>query len=402
MRARSLVTVSASIALLAAAVLRCAVPPLPPGPQAIPTRIGLATGAIVAIPPGATIDRPGLIASLKEMKLSDVILEASADPSGEFVAERVSLAVELQTALGGNVIVGGYQVAALNGQPMDTLLRTDPAFASCYPGGPMLDASAATIDKLRICSQAIGKKVADELARVGANTRIGCYVTHQPQFTDALNDSEQSKLHQFFIDASSACVGAKRVVGVTSILPAAPGNPGRAADLLRAVVDGTGIALVVLEDAIATTQSTAPHPASVFYDALRVTPWSEPIAIWASLEAFECAGDAGCDRTRPTSNLRFDDHVCGARARVDGIVAREYLHDLAGRPLLIGDLDASASASADAAPADAAPDDTDAAAQLRGGYLAWVDSGASCLAAAADLADAEAQAAPADGSSAAH
>ena len=98
--------------------------------------------------------------------------------------------------------------------------------------------------------------------------------------------------------------------------------------------------------------------------------------MWANVEAFECAGDAGCDQTHPTSSVRFDDQVCGARGRADGIVAYEYVRDLAGRPLLTGDLDAS----------------TDAAAQLRAGYLAWVDAGASCLAAAADQADAAAQA----------
>jgi hypothetical protein len=397
MRARSLATVSATIVLLAAAALRCSVPPLPPGPEAIPTSQRLVAGAVVAVPAGATIDRAALIASLQEMKLSAVIIQASADASGESVADRVSLAVQLQGALGGNVLVGGYDAPALNGRSMDALLQTDASFTSCYPGGPALDASASTIDKLRICQQAVSQKVADELARVGASPRIGCYVTHQPELTDTLSDTAKAKLHDFFADASSACVKANRVIGVAPVLPAQLGNPSRAADLMRGAIDGSHISLIVLEDGVARSLPTATRRASAYYDALRVAPGDGSlVTVWANVEGFRCAGDAGCDQTHPTDRVRFDDQVCGARGRVDSIIAYEYVHDLAGKPVFTGDLDAATDASPEASAAAeglrAIVDDVDAAAQLRAGYLAWVDAGASCVAAAADEADAAAQA----------
>ena len=395
MRVRSLATVCATSCLLAAAVLRCAVPPLPPGPEPIPTSVRLAGGAIVAVPPGATIDRPALIASLKEMSFSAVIIQASADATGELVAERVALAVELQAALGGTVLVGGYQATALSGKPMDELLQTDATFKTCYPGGPSLDPAAALIDKVRICSQDIGKKIADELTRLGASTRIGCYITHQPELTDNLTDAGRAELHDFLTDAASACTMANRIVAVAPILPAQPGNPTSAATLFRTALQGSGIDLVILEDGVGRFQPTVTRRASAYYDALRVAPGDgTPVTIWANVEAFDCAGDAGCDRTRPTGSARFDDQVCGARARVDGIIANEYIHHLAGRPLFTGDLDASADASSEASTElRAILEDTDAAAQLRSGYLAWVDAGASCAAAAADEADAAARAA---------
>ena len=397
MRARSLATVSAITVLLAAAALRCSVPPLPPGPQAIPTDVGIAGGAVVAVPAGATIDRPALIASLKEMNFGPVILQASADETGESIADRVSLAVDLQAALGGNVFVGGYDAPALNGTSMDTLLETDASFTSCYPGGPSLDASASTIDKLRICSQAVGQKIADELARVGASPRIGCYVTHQPELTDTLSDAAKVKLHDFFADASSACAKAKRLVGVSALLSSKPGTPSVAADDIRGAIDGSGIRLIVLEDGVATSQPTVTRRASRYYDALRVAPGDGSLLnVWARIQAFECTGDAGCDGAHPTKSVRFDDQVCGARGRVDGIIAYEYVRDLAGKPVFTADLDASSDAASEAASASAdlraIADDSDAAAQLRAGYLAWVDAGASCLAAAADEADAAAQA----------
>ena len=397
MRVRSLVTVCATSCLLAAAVLRCAVPPLPPGPEPIPTRVGLAGGAIVAVPPGATIDRPALIASLKEMSFSVVIIQASADATGESVADRVALAVELQAALGANVLVGGYQATALNGKPMDALLQTDATFETCYPGGPPLDAADTLIDKLRICSRDIGKKIADELARVSASSHIGCYITHQPELTDNLTDAGRTKLQALLTDSASACTMANRIVAVAPILPAPAGNPTRAAALFRSAIQGSGIELVILEDGVGRFQPTGTRRASAYYDALRVTPGDgTPVTIWANVEAFDCAGDAGCDRTRPTGSARFDDQVCGARFRVDGIIANEYVHHLAGRPLFTGDLDAAADASSEASTdLRAILDDTDAAAQLRSGYLAWIDAGASCAAASADEADAAARAASA-------
>ncbi len=398
MRLRSLATVSATTFLLAAAAIRCSVPPLPPGPEPIRTDVGIAGGAFVAVPPGAAVDRAALIASLKEMSFSAVIIQASADATGESVQDRVALAVELEAALGANVFVGGYQARALDGKPMDALLQPDATFATCYPGGPALDAAATLVDKLRICSQDIGKKIADELARVSASPRIGCYISHQPQLTDSLAGTALTKLHDLLTEASSACIGAKRIVGVSPILGAQPGVPIVAANLLRSAIEGTGIGLVILDDGVGRFEPTRTRRASAYYDALVVAPGDggAPVSIWANIEAFDCAGDAGCDRTRPTDNLRFDDQVCGARFRVHGIIANEYLHHLAGRPLLTGDFDASTDASGSAATElRAILDDTDAAAQLRSGYLAWLDAGASCSAAAADEADAKAQAAPA-------
>jgi hypothetical protein len=386
MRFRSLVTVSAAscvLASLAAAVLRCSVPPLPPGPEALATSARVAGGAVIAVPPGATVDRAALIASLKEMRFSAVVIQASADASGESVADRVSLAVELQAALGSSVFVGGYQAAAWNGLPMEALLQTDASFHACYPGGPALDAAAPVIDKLRTCAQNIGQRIADELARVSASPRIGCYVTHQPQLAGGLGDAGGTKLHDFFRDASSACTKASRPVAVSPILPAQLGAPAAASAELGGALQGLGISLVILEDGVGRFQPTGTRRGSAYYDALRVALEDGTLAVWANVQAFDCAGDAACDSPRPTTSARFDDQVCGARGRTDGIIASEYLRNLAGRPIFTGGFDASS---------DAALDDFDAAAQLRSGYLVWVDAGASCVLAAADEADAAARA----------
>jgi hypothetical protein len=202
---------------------------------------------------------------------------------------------------------------------------------------------------------------------------------------------------------SSACKAAQRIVAVAPVLATQPGVPAAAAAIFRTALDGAGIGLVVLEDGVARSQPGPARRASAYYDALRVTPGDgTPLTVWANVEAFDCEGDAGCDRTHPTVSTRFDNRVCAARTRVDGIVTNEYLHHLAGRPLFTADLDASAPSapSADAASEASSPvaelraivDDSDAAAQLRQGYLTWLDAGASCIAAAADDADAEARA----------
>lgn len=386
MRLRSLLTLSATscvLASLAAAVLRCSVPPLPPGPEALATSARLAAGAVVAVPPGAIVDRAALIASLKEMHFSAVVIEASADASGESVADHVSLAVELQAALGASVFVGGYQAATWNALPVDALLQTDATFRTCYPGGPALDVAATIIDKLRSCASDLGQRIADELARVSASPRIGCYVTHQPQLTNGLGDAGGTKLHDFFRDASSACIKASRPVAVSPILPAQLGAPAAASAELGGALQGLGVSLIILEDGVGSFQPTGTRRGSAYYDALRVALADGTVAVWANVQAFDCAGDGGCDRPRPTSSARFDGQVCGARGRADGIIASEYLRHLAGRSIVTGGLDASS---------DAAFDDFDAAAQLRSGYLAWVDAGASCAVAAADEADAAARA----------
>ncbi|MDB5213495.1 MAG: hypothetical protein JWO86_1422, partial [Myxococcaceae bacterium] len=95
-----------------------------------------------------------------------------------------------------------------------------------------------------------------------------------------------------------------------------------------------------------------------------------PVQVWADLEAFDCEAP-GCARKHPTNKDRYIRQLCAARGRVEGIVADEYLHDLAERPLVTGDLDASAELRA-------IFDDADAAAQLHRGYLDWIDAGAPC------------------------
>src|SRR6186997_873981 len=101
MRLRSLCTAFAMSCLLAGAVLRCSVPPLTPGPQILPTRQAFPHGAFLSLPPGtvATVDRPALVASLRELKFSTIIIQATANPTGEVIADRVALAVALQQEL---------------------------------------------------------------------------------------------------------------------------------------------------------------------------------------------------------------------------------------------------------------------------------------------------------------
>jgi hypothetical protein len=361
--------------LLVGAVVRCSLPPPFPPQEPVPTRVRTVRGAFVSVPGGGTLDRPALVASLRQMQLTSIVIQTSADEAGQFVSERVSLAVELQRELDADVFIGTYQASAhrLSGKPMADLLQKDPAFASCYaPDGPRLDADATLIDKVRICSQDVAQKVADELARVGASPRIGCSIAHEPELVDALTADQATKLHALFVDAAAPCRAAKRNVAISPLLSNGSGDPGLAAAVLRDAIADTGINLVLLQDGVGVFDASAPRRASPYYDALRVAIAGRPVPvqIWANLEAFDCEAP-GCVRTHPTDSARFISQVCGARARVENIVANEYLHDLAGRPLVTGDLDASPDLRAIA-------DDSDAAAQLRRGYLDWVDSGASC------------------------
>ena len=109
------------------------------------------------LPPGGTLDRGALIASLKEMKLSAVILRSSATEGGEHTSERVALAVDIQRDLGDAlVLIGTYEASVhkLNAKPMDALLQKDATFDTCYaPNGPPLGADDSLVDKLRLRRQ---------------------------------------------------------------------------------------------------------------------------------------------------------------------------------------------------------------------------------------------------------
>lgn len=375
MRLRSLASVFATSCLLAAAVLRCSIPPAPPPSSAIPTRIGRARGAFLSLPEG-TVDRAALVASLKEMKFTTIILETTANEDGEFAADGVALAVELQRELEADVFVGTYQARAhkLNGKPMEALLQKDATFDRCYaPNGPLLGAELALVDKVRICSQDVAQKVADELTRLSASPRIGCYVAQQPELVDMLTDDGRTKLHELLRDAAGPCAKSKRDVLLSPRLSNRATDPARAGVLLRDALKDTGITQVVLQDGVGAFDPQKPHRAAPYYDALRVSlddrP-DNPVQVWANIEAFDCEGPA-CDRTHPTTTARFTEQLCGARTRVEGIVTYEYLHHLAGQPLVTGDLDASTDLQAIA-------NDVDAAAQLRRGYLDWFEAGAPC------------------------
>lgn len=377
MRLRSLASFFATSCLLAAAVLRCAVPPAPPGPQALATTARRDQIAMLDLPASGTLDRAALVASLKEMKLSAVILRSSADEQGEHTTERVALAVDLQRELGDALVfVGTYEAGShkLNAKPMEALLQKDATFDKCYaPNGPPLAADLALVDKLRVCSQDVAQKVADELTRVNASSRIGCFVTQQPEFVDVLSEEGTQKLHELLRDAAGPCAKAKRSVAFSPFLSTRPTTPDRASVLFRDALKDTGIVLTILQDGVGTFDPAKPDRANTYYLSLRVAlddrP-AQPMQVWANTEAFDCEG-AGCERTHPTTSERYIKQLCGAQRRVEGIVTTEYLHHLAGTSLVAGDLDASTELQAIA-------NDVDAAAQLRRGYLEWSEAGAPC------------------------
>lgn len=377
MRLRSLATVFATTSLLGLAVLRCSVPAEPPGPQALSTPIYRPQIAMLDLPVGGTIDRAALVASLREIRFSIVILRVAANEEGAFTSERVALAVEIQRELGddGAVFVGTYDanVHKLNAKSMEDLLQKDVTFDRCYPNGASLGADLALIDKLRLCSQDVAQRIADELTRLNASPLIGCYVAQQPELVDELSEVERAKLHDFLRDAAGPCVAAKRSVAFSPVLTAGPTDGERASVLLREALRDTGIRFTILQDGVGSFDATKPGRARAYYGALRVAlddRSDQPMRVWANVEAFDCEGTA-CDRTHPTTSERYIKQLCGAQRRVEGIVTTDYLHDLAGRPLVTGDLDASPDLQAIA-------NDTDASAQLRRGYLEWSDAGAPC------------------------
>lgn len=371
-RLRSVALVVAMAGLLAASLVRCSLPELPPPPQALPTSERLPRGAVLSLP-GRAIDRAALVASLKELKLTTVILRSSADSSGELVNDRVALAVELQRQLDADVFIGTYQSDGLSGKPMEALLEKNPALSACYPsGGPRLDANSSILDKLRLCSQDVSTKIAEALRVANASPRIGCFITHGPELAESLTTEGRTQLEAFFRDAAGPCTKAARLVVVSPLLSARSGDPARAGVLLRESLQDSGVNVVMLQDGVGTLDPSQPRRAAGYYRGLRnaLADRPPPVAVWASVEAFDCE-QPSCIRTHPTTAKRFTEQLCGARARVDGIVALEYLHHLAGLPLLPSTQDASVDEQSIA-------DDTDAAAQLRRGYLEWTEAGARC------------------------
>jgi len=364
MRYRLVAQVLGVSVALAGALVRCALPDLPPPPSAISTKVRSARGMIVSLPHG-NVDRAALIASLKEIGATTVIIDASADATGESVAESVAIAVDMQRDLApanATVLIGTYRARAYEGKAMDDLLATDSSFVSCYPGGPALEPTAPIIDKLRVCSQAVSKKIADALAAANASPRIGCYITHEPELTDTLTELGRTKLTDLLRDAAEPCTASTRSVAYSTLITPRSGSPGRASRLLRDVLRATAVNHVLVRDGVATSSPADPLRAAAYYQSLRTALVDRlpEINVWADVESFDCEAP-DCLRTHPTSTERLRKQICGAQNRVEVMVTREYLQDFAGRPV-----------------GDASLDDTDASAQLRSGYLAWTDGGPPC------------------------
>ncbi len=374
MRLRSVATVLGASIALGGALVRCTLPDLPAPPNAFSTRVKSARGMVVSLP-AETIDRPALIASLKEIGATTIILDSSADGTREVAADRVALAIELQREVGlsdAAILIGTYRARKYEGKPMDDLMKPDPGFAVCYPGGPALDAAMAIIDKLRLCSQAVSAKVAEALTAANASPRIGCYITHEPELTDTLSETGRAKLADLLRDSAGACTAAKRHVAYSTLVTPASGDPSVAARILRDLLPATGVNHVLVRDGVGTSAPTNPVRASVYYQSLRTALVDRPavIDVWADVESFDCEAP-DCARTHPTTADRFRKQLCGAQNRVEVMVTREYLHDFAGRPLV--------TTAGDASPdLQAILDDSDASAQLRSGYLAWADGGPPC------------------------
>ena len=374
MRFRSVAMVVAMSGLLAGSLLRCSLPELPPPPQALPTKVRLPRAAFLSLP-GASVDRAALVASLKELNLTTIILQPAADPAGQHVNERVALAVELQRELGANVFIGTYESSAPSGTPIEALLLKDPAFLSCYPlDGLRLDTEASVLEKIRLCSQDVSKKIVEALRLANASPQIGCYITHQLELADRLTTAQdRAKVEAFFHDAAGPCAADNRPVAASLLSPrSGEPDPDRAGVLIRESLRDSGVNVVMLQDGVGTLDPLQPKRATPYYQGLRnaLADRLPPVVVWATVEAFDCEAP-GCTRTHPTTAKRFTDQLCGARGRVDGIVTREYLQDLAGRSLFAATVDASVAERA-------ILDDVDAAAQLRSGYLEWSDAGAPC------------------------
>lgn len=392
MRVRRLAVAASALSLLAAfaaTLLQCSLPDLPPGPQATPTRIGLVRGAFLRVP-AEPFDHGALVTSLRAMSFNAIVLESTADASGERVAERVKLAIELQTTLAADIFVGTYRAPSFAGKPMSALVQPDPAFTECYPGGPALDATSPVVDKLVRCSADVSTKVATALRAANASPRIGCFITPEPALVDALDETGRAKLSAIFRESAAACTADGRFVGVSSLLGTAPGDPTKAGVLFRETLQDSGVGVLMLRDGVGTFDA-GPRRSVLYYQGLRnaLADRQPSVAVWANVEAFACA-DGTCTTTRPTDKTRLFAQLCAARQRVDGIVATEYLGDLAEQSFLIAPEAGPAADAGDGGDADAAANDggglvsadsdagLDPAARLRLDYLAWVDGGASC------------------------
>ncbi|MDB4940705.1 MAG: hypothetical protein JWP97_239 [Labilithrix sp.] len=364
---------AAAVGLLTAAV-QCNVPDLPPGPQALPTRVGLVRGAFLRVPE-EPFDHAALVASLRATGFDAIVIESAADAAGEHVAERVALAVELQATLAADVFVGTYRDPS-PARSMAALLQPDTGFASCYPGGPALDPASAVLDKLTTCSADVSTKIAAALGAASASPRIGCFIAPAPELVDTLDEVGRAKLARLFHEGAAACTKDQRFVGVSSLLGAPPRDPTAAGVLFRTALQGSGVGLLMLQDGVGTFDAPA-RRGVLYYQGLRnaLADREPAVAVWANVEAFACAGGT-CATSHPADRARYLAQLCAARQRVDGIVTTEYLQDLSERSFLIGAPDAAPDADGGLVEAD--DGGLDPAAQLRADYLEWADSGASC------------------------
>lgn len=330
MRVRSVALVLSMSALLAGSILRCSAPPLPPGPEAVATPIRFIGGAVVTVPGDGTIDRPALVASLKEAKFTTIILRSSGNQGTAFVNGQVSLAVELQRELEADVYIGMYKA---------------------------------------------GAQVLAALRTANASKRIGCFVTDEPELVDFRSDQDRIKVNGALFNAAGACSADGRGVAVSPLVTSHSGDPNRAGVVLREVLRDTGVSLIMLQDGVRRLDP-AQARTGFYYQGLRnaFADRAPIVHVWANVDAFDCVPPS-CATTRPITTERLFKQLCSARFRVEGIVAAEYLHDLAERPLVDASTDADAEASAEL---QAIYDDSDASAQLRKVYLEWRDAGAPC------------------------
>ena len=366
MRLRSVATTLAVSGLGVAALVRCNLPDVPPGPQAIPTRVAFIRGAFLSLPE-QPIDHAALIASMKALSFSTVVINNVADQNGEHVADRVALAIELQSALDADVFIGTYKGST----------AFDATTTTCYPGGLALTPGQGVVDKLVACSKDTSEKIAGALRAANAPSRVGCYITLQPTLVDNLDDNGVATLASLFRNSAAQCVTDGRFVGISSALAPGAGDPTKAGVIYREALTDSGVNVLMLDDGVGTYPDASPTRGAAYYQGLRnaIEDRQPAVLVWAKVEAFACT-DGTCVQTHPASFDRLTRQLCAARGRVDGIMSTEYFADLAGASFV--DASTSDVDAADADASDASTDDLDAAAQLRGSYLAWVDSGAPC------------------------
>lgn len=349
MRVRSVLAALAVSGLGLGVLVRCNLPELPPGPQAVPTHIGFVRGAFLSVPT-TPFDHASLIASMKELNFITVVIDSVADKDGEHVSDRVALAIELQAALDADVFIGTYK-------PDPNL---DPNnFTSCYPGGLALT-SGTTTDKLIACSKAASDQVAAALRAANAPSRIGCYITPRLALEQGLDETAVPAFANFLGGSAPACVTDQRFVGVSMLVELGTTDPNAAGVVVREAIADSGVGVVMLDDGVGRPDAS-PYRAANSYQGFRnALEDREPsVVVWANLEAYACT-DGTCLTQHPAPPDRYRQQLCSARQRVDGIMTTEYFSDLAGTALI-----------------DASADDLDASAQLRAEYQKYVDSGAT-------------------------